>query len=67
MFPSRADFAISEYKNSELREDSLNIVRLACDLPFLSRKDAEELEFSEEYLYKHKHKSHNQKEIWLIT
>ena len=35
-----------------MRENSFDLVRLACDFPYLSEKEKKELEFSEEYLQK---------------
>ena len=46
-----------------MRENSFDIVRLACDLPYLNENEAHELEFNEEYLQKKKLKGHSHKEI----
>ena len=50
-YPKRANFVISRYDDKELRKSSLDLVRLVCDLPYLSEARARKMEFTPEYIY----------------
>lgn len=54
IFPQRYTYVISQYKEKELRKLSIDIVRLAIDLPYMEPNRAKELEFDCEYLAKEK-------------
>lgn len=36
MVPSRTDFAVCKIEKAQMRQNSLDLVRLACDLPYLN-------------------------------
>ena len=50
VYPQRYAYVISERKNKEDRKLSIDLVRLAIDLPYMDRKRAEKLEFNINYL-----------------
>ena len=50
-YHKRADYTISEYRDPYMKVYSCDIVRLACDLAYLPRSQAKELEFSEESIF----------------
>ena len=39
-----------------MQQNALDLVRLACDLPYLNQKDAKDLQFNLEYLQTRKEK-----------
>ena len=50
-YPKRANYVISRYDDKELRKSSLDLVRMACDLPYLSEDRARKMELTPEYIY----------------
>ena len=49
-FPKRSKYAISKYENKDLKKSSLDLVRVVCDLPYLTDKRARAIEFNALYL-----------------
>ena len=52
IFPQRYTYVISNYKHKELKKLSLDIVRIAIDLPYMEQSKAKSLKFDTEYLLK---------------
>ena len=50
-FPNRSEYVISSYKDKRMRKAQFDLVRLVCDLPYLSKKRATEMKFQVEYLF----------------
>ena len=51
MYPERSDYIISEYKDPWIQGYSTDICRLVCDLAYLPKSIAYDLEFDEEKIY----------------
>ena len=49
-YRQRASFVISMYAHKDLKKSSLDLVRLVCDLPYMSESRARKMEFSPEYI-----------------
>lgn len=47
--PMRSDFAISPYKNVEMRTHAVDLVRCSLDFAFMPESEALQLEFSPQY------------------
>ena len=60
--PKRDQYAISQFKDRQMKKFTFDIVRLAVDLPYMSTEKAKELEFNPEYMYGALRDLKNQKE-----
>ena len=49
-FPKRSKYAITQYKSGSLKKSQLDLVRIVCDLPYLTDKRAKSLQFNEVFL-----------------
>ena len=50
-YPKRANHVISRYSDRELQKSSLDLVRLAVFLPYMSESRAKHMQFTPEYIY----------------
>ena len=48
--PARTQYVISEYQNKDMRLKQVDLVRLVCDLAYMSEERAKKMDFSVEYL-----------------
>ena len=46
----RSNFALSEFQDEDLKLTSFDLVRLACNLPYMDEERARKMEFSTEYI-----------------
>ena len=49
-FPKRSKYAITQYANKEMKKSQLDLVRVVCDLPYLTEKRAKAMEFNVLYI-----------------
>ena len=49
-YPNRELYAISPHKDRSLRKTSLDLIRVVCDLPYMSERRARRMDFTIEYL-----------------
>jgi hypothetical protein len=55
-YPLRSEFALSDYKLKEMKLNTLDLVRLAVNLPYIDTDRAESLEFTSEYIFEERKK-----------
>ena len=49
-FPKRSKYAITQYASGSLKKSQLDLVRIVCDLPYLTDKRAKSLQFNVVFL-----------------